>query len=135
MNQIIFDRNLASKEFVDIFRTEENYSASLDEKANETAKIVDKKTMDFIQDHVERQTKMVRELVDQYVKSLKKLAAMNGGFPDTEAMRTALFGQVAFKYEQKCQKIYKLISDKIIGETIVLVKAKLDSLEGKQPFV
>ena len=78
---------------------------------------------------------MVKELVDQYVKSLKKLAAMNGGFPDTEAMRTALFGQVAFKYEQKCQKIYKLISDKIIGETIVLVKAKLDSLEGKQPFV
>jgi len=41
-------------------------------------------------------------------------------------MRTALFGQIAFKYEQKCQKIYKVVSDKILGDTRAEVNAKLD---------
>jgi hypothetical protein len=38
---MIFDRSLSSSEFVDIFRREENYSETLDQRANETAKIVD----------------------------------------------------------------------------------------------
>ena len=102
MTQIIFDRSLASKEFIDIFRIDENTSELLDKRAQETAKIVDQKVMDFMHLHIEKQTTMVKDLVKKYVDGLKKLEQMNGGFPDTEAMRTALFGQIAFKYEQKC---------------------------------
>jgi len=54
---------------------------------------------------------MVKELVNEYVDRLEAKAQLNGGFPDTQAMRIALFGQVAFQYEQRCQSNYKSASD------------------------
>jgi hypothetical protein len=42
---------------------------------------------------------MMKQLVDDYIKKLSEKEKLNKGFPDTEAMRVALFGQVAFKYE------------------------------------
>ena len=50
--------------------------------------------------------------------NLKEKELLNGGFPDTDSMRIALFGQVAFRYEQECQEIYKKIKDKIIEDTV-----------------
>lgn len=135
VNQIIFDRNLASKEFLNIFRTEDEYSESLDEKAAIVSKIVDQQEIDFATDHIDQQTKLVNKLVKDYVATLRKLAKSNEGFPDTEAMRVALFGQVAFKYEQKCQRIYSKISDKWIGDTIRKVTAKLNEIEGIPTFL
>ena len=49
---------------------------------------------------------MTENLVMTYVGKLNETAKVNGGFPDTEAMRIALFGQVAFQYEQNCNEIY-----------------------------
>ena len=60
---------------------------------------------------------MVKEIVNEYVDRLEAKAQLNGGFPDTQAMRIALFGQVAFQYEQRCQSNYKSVSDQIIYET------------------
>lgn len=54
---------------------------------------------------------MMNRIVDDFVAVLEQKAKLNGGFPDTESMRTALFGQVAFKYEQGCQAIYKATSE------------------------
>ena len=42
---------------------------------------------------------MMHEVVDDYMKTLSQNEALNGGYPDTEAMQVALFGQVAFIYE------------------------------------
>ena len=53
---------------------------------------------------------MVEKLVMSYIDKLQNKAQLNGGFPDTEAMHIALFGQVAFQYEQNCNEIYKEIS-------------------------
>ena len=44
----------------------------------------------------------MKKLVSEFIDKLKKIETKNGGFPDTEAMRTALFGQIAFRYEQEC---------------------------------
>jgi len=57
--------------------------------------------------HMEKQTKMEEELVESYLNFLTDKEKLNGGFPDTEVMKTALNGQVAFQYEQKCTDIYK----------------------------
>jgi hypothetical protein len=56
---------------------------------------------------MEKQTKMEEELVESYLNFLTDKEKLNGGFPDTEVMKTALNGQVAFQYEQKCTDIYK----------------------------
>ena len=75
---------------------------------------------------------MIKKLVDDYVAELVKKEKTNGGFPDTDSMRVALFGQVAFKYEQECQEIYKVIKDKIIKDTITEVNDLLDQLEAEE---
>ena len=54
---------------------------------------------------------------------------MNGGFPDTESMKVALFGQIAFMYEQECQGIYKTTSTKYIDLTKTQVTTLLDKIE------
>ena len=72
----------------------------------------------FAQIHSEYQTRMIETLVDDYMDNLKEKELLNGGFPDTDSMRIALFGQVAFRYEQECQEIYKKIKDKIIEDTV-----------------
>ena len=43
---------------------------------------------------------MMLQLIEDYIEKLSENEKKNGGFPDTEAMRVALFGQVAFRYEQ-----------------------------------
>ena len=68
-------------------------------------------------------------MVSDYIANLKKKEKMNGGFPDTESMKVALFGQIAFMYEQKCQDIYKTISTKYIGQTKDQIAALLDKIE------
>ena len=64
MNQLIFDRSLSSKEFIDTFRKDENTSESLDRRAQAVQKITDQKVMDFIQLHVDKQTAMVKNVVN-----------------------------------------------------------------------
>lgn len=59
---------------------------------------------------------MAERIVNEFITKLKEKEQKNGRFPDTQSMRTALFGQVAFKYEQECQAIYKSVSDQIINE-------------------
>mmetsp|Transcript_14248 Transcript_14248/g.24243 ORF Transcript_14248/g.24243 Transcript_14248/m.24243 type:complete len:87 (-) Transcript_14248:63-323(-) len=72
---------------------------------------------------------MVERLVGDYINSLVGKEQTNGGFPDTNAMRVALFGQIAFKYEQRCQEIYKSTSEKIIAETKKEIEAMLNQIQ------
>lgn len=135
VEQIIFDRNLADKDFVKIFKTEEEYSESLDASNTAIRKIVDQKILDFAQDHIDAQTQSVEKLVKAQIKILKDLAAKNGGFPDTHSMQVALFAQLAFKYTQKSQRIYSKLEKKYIGETIREVTAKLNEIDHKPTFL
>ena len=93
-----------------------------------TQKIVEEKVGFFAEIHSEYQTKMITDLVDSYLADLKEKELMNGGFPDTDSMRIALFGQVAFRYEQKCQEIYKKIRVWIIDETGVEINKMPDQM-------
>ena len=60
---------------------------------------------------------MVEELVNEYFYQLVDKEHSNGGFPDTQAMRDAIFDQVAFQYEQRSQRNYNNLSAQIIFET------------------
>ena len=113
MIQMIFDKNIESPDFIKIFKDKNGYQPSLDEKLVNAQKIVQEKVGVFAQVHSEQQTKMIEDLVNDYVDNLISKEKTNGGFPDTEAMRVALFGQVAFKFEQRCQEIYKKASNKL----------------------
>lgn len=128
MIQLIFDKNLESAEFIEIFKSDDSYQPALDNKLVATQKIVEEKVGFFAEIHSEYQTKMITDLVDSYLADLKEKELMNGGFPDTDSMRIALFGQVAFRYEQKCQEIYKKIKDWIIDETVVEINKMLDQM-------
>jgi len=57
------------------------------------------KIEDFRRKHRERESKMLKELLKKFTDMLIEKEQSNGGFPDTQAMRTALFGQLAFRYE------------------------------------
>ena len=128
MIQLIFDKNLESPEFIDIFRSDDSYQPALDNKLAATQKIVEEKVGFFAQVHSEYQTTKMQHIVEDYLIDLKEKEDLNGGFPDTESMRIALFGQVAFKYEQECQEIYKTIKTKIIEDTIKEVNKMLDEM-------
>jgi len=69
---------------------------------------------------------MYKNLVDEYFGVLKEKEGKNDGFPDTDEMKIAIFGQIAFKYEQECQHIYKIIKDKIVKDTTEEVQQLLD---------
>lgn len=111
--QTIFDRNLESKKFMEVFRNKKNYDETLDEILTKAQHIVEEQVDHFSLLHALEQTKHIDELVDRYVTNLHQKARMNGGFPNTKAMKNALFGQVAFRYEQNCEKLYRKIADKI----------------------
>jgi hypothetical protein len=61
--------------------------------------IVEQKVVDFAELHSVYQTNLIKNLVKNFMKNLYEKEKLNGGFPDTESMRIALFGQLAFKYE------------------------------------
>ena len=128
MIQLIFDKNLESADFIEIFKSDDSYQPALDNKLVATQKIVEEKVAFFAEIHSEYQTNMMAKLVDDYLTDLKEKELMNGGFPDTDSMRIALFGQVAFRYEQKCQEIYKQIKDWIIKEAVVEINTMLDQM-------
>ena len=69
---------------------------------------------------------MLKDLLKNFTGMLIKKEEKNHGFPDTQAMRTALFGQVAFRYEQEIQKIYNEVSKDIIDECSLEVDDILD---------
>jgi hypothetical protein len=117
MIQLIFDKNLESPDFIEIFKSDDSYQPALDAKLIATQKIVEEKVGFFAQIHAEYQTAMLEKLVEDYMSNLIEKEKTNGGFPDTESMRIALFGQIAFRYEQECQDIYKKIKDKVVSDT------------------
>ena len=129
MIQLIFDRNLESKDFLEIFESDDNYQPALDTKLIQAQSIVEKKVKEFGKMHSKAQTDNTKKIVNKYVGDLKKKADQNGGFPDTESMKTALFGQVAFLYEQQCQDIYKNTSKEFIKQTKEEVTKLLDKIE------
>jgi hypothetical protein len=55
--------------------------------------------VDFAEVHSVMQTNLVKTLDEEFMNNLIEKEKLNGGFPDTESMRIALFGQLAFKYE------------------------------------
>ena len=129
MIQLIFDKNLESANFMEIFKSDNKYQPALDSKLEATQKIVEEKVGFFAQIHAEYQTSMVKKLVETYISTLKEKAKSNGGFPDTDSMKIALFGQVAFRYEQECQSIYKKIKDKVIDDTTQQVNELLEQMD------
>ena len=106
----MFDKNLEDPEFVKIFRDENQHNDKLDEKLTHVEEIVHDYVEKFGAEHVQRQSDMVETMIKDYLNMLMDQEKKNGGFPDTDAMRVALFGQIAFKYEQRCQKIYQSTS-------------------------
>ena len=50
----------------------------------------------FAEVHSVYQTKLIDVLVDKFMENLEIKDKLNGGFPDTESMKIALFGQLAF---------------------------------------
>lgn len=89
--------------------------------------MVQEKIRLFSEKHQEQESEMLKDLLADFKATLLEKEKKNGGFPDTEAMRTALFGQLAFQYEQKIQDIYKDLSDSMIEET----GTKIDELLAK----
>jgi len=77
------------------------------------------KTQDIVEEYLEHfkvlhaleQGKSMDKLMKHYLKNLKEKEKLNGGFPDTDAMKIALFGQVAFKFEQSCQDVYNRVQE------------------------
>ena len=107
MIQLIFNRNLESKDFIEIFKSEDAYQPSLDAKLLSAQHIVEENVRSFADIHSVKQTHLIDDLVDDFTTNLHTKEKTNGGFPDTESMKIALFGQLAFSYEQDCQDIYK----------------------------
>ena len=99
MVQLIFDRNLKDSEFIEIFKSEDAYQPVLDKKLVATQHIVEEKHKFFEQAHKEYQTAMVEKLLKSYIQKLQDNEILNGGYPDTDSMKIAIFGQIAFKYE------------------------------------
>jgi hypothetical protein len=48
--------------------------------------------MFFAEVHSEYQTTLVNKLVNEFITNLELKEKLNGGFPDTDSMRIALFG-------------------------------------------
>lgn len=105
-----------SPDFVEVFASQDHADMALGKELLAAQDIVDTEVAKFADQHRNNQTAMMEGLVNEYVDTLITVSADNGGFPDTEAMRIALFGQVAFRYEQDCQKGYKDISEEILRE-------------------
>ena len=101
MIQKVFDKSLEQPEFVDLFENDAPYQQQLDTKLLITYELVEKKIEKFRERHREEESKMLDKLLIKFTGMLKDKAKHNKGFPDTEAMRTALFGQLAFRYEQE----------------------------------
>ena len=79
-----------------------------------TYELVEKKIEKFRARHREEEEIMLGETLANFTTMLRDKEASNTGFPDTPAMRTALFGQLAFRYEQGIQAVYKRVSEEII---------------------
>ena len=69
---------------------------------------------------------MINKIVDDFLKNLEEKEKTNEGFPNTESMKIALFGQLAFKYEQDCQDIYKTVKDKVLKDCEKEINELLD---------
>lgn len=82
--------------------------------------------MFFADLHSVYQTDLVKKLVNEFIINLEVKENLNGGFPDTDSMRIALFGQLAFQYEQDCQTNYKIVKDKVLKDCTIAITALLD---------
>ena len=90
---------MSSPEFVSLFENDAPYQEKLDAKLLLTYEHVEQKIAQFKVRHQEEEQKMLDQLLSDFISTLKKKEKDNKGFPDTPAMRTALFGQIAFAYE------------------------------------
>jgi hypothetical protein len=70
MIQLIFDKNLESANFMEIFKSDNKYQPALDSKLEATQKIVEEKVGFFAKVHSEYQTAMVEKLVKSYISNL-----------------------------------------------------------------
>lgn len=92
MIQLIFNKNLESADFIEIFKSEDAYQPALDAKLLSAQHIVEEQVMFFAEVHSEYQTTLVNKLVNEFITNLELKEKLNGGFPDTDSMRIALFG-------------------------------------------
>lgn len=114
MIQKVFDKSLESEEFIDLFENDAPYQEQLDAKLLITYELVEEKIEKFRMRHREEEEIMLKETLKNFTTMLQERENSNKGFPDTPAMRTALFGQLAFRYEQGIQDVYKKVSEEII---------------------
>ena len=126
MIQLIFNKNLESKDFIEIFKSEDAYQPSLDAKLLSAQHIVEENVKAFADIHSVKQTHLIDNLVDDFTENLKRKETTNGGFPDTESMKIALFGQLAFTYEQDCQDIYKRTQTQVLTNCTTYINDILD---------
>ena len=70
MIQLIFDKNLESSDFMELFKEEDSYQPALDAKLVAAQKIVEEKVGFFAQIHSEYQTAMIERLLDNYMTNL-----------------------------------------------------------------
>lgn len=133
--QKLFEQNLDSPDFIAIFASKDNTSPALGTELLKSQEIVDREVKKFNEMHTKEQTKMAERIVGEFITKLQNKERFNGRFPDTESMRTALFGQVAFKYEQECQAIYKKVSDQIIAECVEDVDNLIKNVKNENDFL